>query len=58
MAEPRELTIVNIVGPIDMNRLGDLENVVGHTHHTSENKTGDNKMKTKPAKGMNDNEKK
>jgi hypothetical protein len=37
-AEPRELTIVNIVGPIDLDKLADLEGNFGITHVSKEAK--------------------
>jgi len=35
-AEPRELTVVNIVGPIDLDRLADLEGKFGIPRTTKE----------------------
>jgi uncharacterized protein DUF4252 len=37
-AEPRELTVVNIVGPIDIERLAELEGNFGIPHVTSKDK--------------------
>jgi Domain of unknown function (DUF4252) len=54
VAEPRELTVVNIVGPINMDRLADLEGLIGESHHPDKEK-----RQNKPTKGAapNDNDK-
>jgi hypothetical protein len=48
-AEPRELTLVNIVGPIDVDKLAALEGQFGvpHVHGKTKNKTKE-KEKEKP----------
>ncbi len=54
VAEPRELTVVNIVGPINMDKLASLESLVGESHHSHMDK-----QQNKPTKGAapNDNSK-
>jgi hypothetical protein len=63
VAEPRELTIVNIVGPIDINRLSELEGMMGKSHNDgSHNNDSHNnekpKTQNKTDKGAASNEKK
>jgi Domain of unknown function (DUF4252) len=58
VAEPKELTVVNIVGPIDINKLGELEGHFGIPdsgfHHGKKSKTDE----AKPASGKPAPEKK
>lgn len=59
VAEPRELTVVNIVGPIDINKLGELEGHFGipgdnNSHHLKKSKPDG----AKPASGKPAQEKK
>jgi Domain of unknown function (DUF4252) len=65
VAEPKELTVVNIVGPIDINKLGELEGHFGipgdsGSHHRKKGKTDEAKPASgKPApekKGSDDDE--
>ncbi len=65
VAEPKELTVVNIVGPIDINKLGELEGHFGipgdnGSHHRKKSKPDEAKPSSaKPAqekKGNDDDE--
>jgi hypothetical protein len=57
VAEPKELTVVNIVGPIDINKLGELEGHFGipgnnSSHHGKKSKPDEAKPSSgKPAQG-------